>query len=158
MKARHVRLVDSLSDLTSRLSADGGRSGVSSCTQNNSGEKAGSSSDGGADPRVDHVAIVVTASDPLSSTRLRQTALSLHPDYAIGGRVTIIDVFDESADEYGPANVVCRDLDGLLEQVENGENGGSSSSSARAGKRRKSGAILKNHVRLIPGSSSSSTM
>mmetsp|Transcript_29397 Transcript_29397/g.59607 ORF Transcript_29397/g.59607 Transcript_29397/m.59607 type:complete len:433 (+) Transcript_29397:434-1732(+) len=144
VKARHVRLVDSLSDLPapSTLSTDGGPSGVSLCNQNNSGERAGSSSDGSADPRVDHVAIVVTASDPLSSTRLRQTALSLHPDYAIGGRVTIVNVFDESADEYGPAKVVCRDLEGLLEQVENGDNG-SSSISARSGKRRKSAGVLK---------------
>ena len=74
------------------------------------------------DPRVDHAVIILTPSDPFSSTRLRQTAASIHPDYAIEGRVTVVCAVGGSGDNTsgGPAKAADPDLERLLEDVERG--------------------------------------
>ena len=116
VRARHVRLVESMSDLV-----DGHKMGKGDKQE----ERANNNSDDGngkTDPRVDHAVIVLAPTDPFSSTRLRQAAASLHPDYAIQGRVTIVYAVGGSGDNGndGPAKTACPDLDRLLEDVDRG--------------------------------------
>ena len=40
--------------------------------------------------RVDHAVLVLDPADPMSLPRLAEAAAALHPDYALGGRVTIV--------------------------------------------------------------------
>ena len=129
VRARHVRLVESLSDLD-----DGHKLGKGDKQEeqaNNNSDTATkepndtNNTDGNGkttDPRVDHAVIVLAPTDPFSSTRLRQAAASLHPDYAIQGRVTIVYAVGGRGDNGndGPAKAACPDLDRLLEDAERG--------------------------------------
>ena len=127
VRARHVRLVESLSDLTdSRTAEDGkGREGKGESSQMgafNKEQNDMTNSGNSNDPRVDHAVIILTPSDPFSSTRLRQTAASIHPDYSIEGRVTVVCAVGGSGDSTsgGPAKAADPDLERLLEDVERG--------------------------------------
>mmetsp|Transcript_22595 Transcript_22595/g.65022 ORF Transcript_22595/g.65022 Transcript_22595/m.65022 type:complete len:425 (+) Transcript_22595:152-1426(+) len=133
VRSRHVRLVESLSDLTDcryRTAGDGnGREGngqsetkKSPAIANKELNDKNNSGNNNDDPRVDHAVIVLTPSDPFSSTRLRQTAASLHPDYALNGRITIVYAVGGSGDSTsgGPAKAACPDFERLLEDVERG--------------------------------------
>lgn len=130
VRARHVRLVESLSDLTdsrtSTSTAGGGNGrkgkGESQIGAFNKEQNDITISGNSKDPRVDHAVIILTPSDPFSSTRLRQTVASIHPDYAIEGRVTVVCAVGGSGDSTsgGPAKAADPDLERLLEDVERG--------------------------------------
>ena len=129
VRARHVRLVESLSDLAKGHKMGKGdkqeeRANYNSDTATKEPNDTNNNDDGNGktDPRVDHAVIVLAPTDPFSSTRLRQAAASLHPDYAIQGRVTIVYAVGGSGDNGndGPAKTACPDLDRLLEDVERG--------------------------------------
>ena len=127
VRARHVRLVESLSDLFGgHEMGKGDEQEQAKNDSNTATEKPNDTNNndvnGKTDPRVDHAVIVLAPTDPFSSSRLRQAAASLHPDYAIQGRVTIVYAVGGSGDNGndGPARTACPDLDRLLEDVERG--------------------------------------
>jgi len=128
VRARHVRLVESLSDLVDGR-RDGNEESKASAyrpSDSNAAKKEPqvicTYGDNKAEPRFDHAVIVLTPTDPFSSTRLRQAAVSLHPDYATQGRVTIVYALGGKGDSTsdGPAKAACPGLVRLLEDVEQG--------------------------------------
>ena len=128
LRARHVGLVDSLPppppprkgegteedrDRKSDSDSDPDPRGSSSSSSSSSYSPTGPA-------RVDHAVLVLDPADPMSLPRLAEAAAALHPDYALGGRVTIVLAAPPGGGGVGPDP----DLARALAQVERGGGGG----------------------------------
>ena len=129
LRARHVGLVDSLPPPPPPRKGEGteedrDRKSDSDPDPDPRGSSSSSSSSSSYSPtgpaRVDHAVLVLDPADPMSLPRLAEAAAALHPDYALGGRVTIVLAAPPGGGGVGPDP----DLARALAQVERGGGGG----------------------------------